>query len=449
MPAIDTWATKANRRVRNLQSLLRLIVPVPEEWLAQPAKSVSSGGPRLLNCAECSSYTELINAWRKALRWTDGLDRALSIMLASSASTMLVGEQLWIKIIGPPGCAKTTLLEGLSVNRQYVISKDTIRGFYTGWKDAEGQDYSIANLARGKTLATKDGDTLLRAPNLLQILSEARGLYDRAGRTHYRNAVMNDYEGHRMTWLLCGTPALREIDESELGCRFLDCVIMENIDDQFEQDVAWRAVNQEADYMLAESDGTPDSQHPPDLLRAMRLTGGYLTYLRENILLLLPGVLIGPAERQQCVHLARLVAHLRARPHGSSQTAEAGREFSARLAKQLLRLAGSLAVVLNRQAADHEVMRRVRQVALDTARGLSLNVIRHLRKVHPRGLDPRSLELYLSCNRDLLSHTLRFMRAIGIIETYTPEVPGRSGQRLCWRLTVKMLELYDKVLTET
>src|SRR5690606_35550052 len=135
--------------------------------------------------------------------------------------------------------------EAISVNQDYVVAKSTIRGFHSGFKtDGNGEeDNSLIDQIRDKTLVTKDGDTLLQSPNLGQILSEARDLYDSTSRTHYRNKMSRDYAGVRMTWLLCGTSSLREIDQSELGERFLDCVLMDDIDDELEDAILWRVAN--------------------------------------------------------------------------------------------------------------------------------------------------------------------------------------------------------------
>ncbi len=219
-------------------SILEMFEPVPESWLQ------GNGKPRRVatqqNTTSCTDYKTLITSWRKALKWTDGLDISLSVMLASVASTMAVGDQLWIKIMGPAACGKSTLCEALSTNTVYIIAKSTIRGFHSGWKSDSGEDTSLIAQASGKTLITKDGDTLIQAPNIGQILAEGRDIYDTTSRSHYRNDQGKDYIGQRMTWILCGTASLRCIDQSELGERFLDCVIMDSIDDELEDEILWR-----------------------------------------------------------------------------------------------------------------------------------------------------------------------------------------------------------------
>ena len=70
----------------SLEKLLGLITPVPEEWLS------TNKEPEQANLTYCTSYRKLVTGWRKALKWTDGLDCSLSVMLAASASTCLVSS---------------------------------------------------------------------------------------------------------------------------------------------------------------------------------------------------------------------------------------------------------------------------------------------------------------------------------------------------------------------
>ena len=437
MPRVNLPKKRTLREeLASLEKLLGLITPVPEEWLS------TNREPEQVDLTHCISYRKLVVSWRKALKWTDGLDCSLSVMLAASASTCLLGEQLWFKVIGPPASGKTTILEGLSVNKEYVYSKDSIRGLYQGWKDKDGQDLSLAALANRKTLAIKDGDTLLKSPNLAQILSELRGLYDGAGRTHYRNTVMHNYEGHRMTLLLCGTASLREIDESELGARCLDCVVMDTIDDEFENDVAWRAVNQEAKAMLTESNGDPDNHHPPALTNAMKMTGGYLSYLRGNIVELLSGLDCSQSALKQCANYGKFVAYLRARPTRDRKDTEATREFSARLAKQHIRLAQVLAVTLNCKKLDGEPLRRTRKIALDTSRGKTLDIVETLYTVGSKGRPVKSLCVSANQSQSECRRLLKFLERIGAVETF--DVEKQSGKY--WKLTPMLRKLYKEVV---
>ena len=67
-----------------------------------------------------------------------------------------------------------------------------------------------------------------------------------------------------MTWLLCGTTALREIDESELGERFLDCIVMDDIDNEMEDEILWRVVNRTDRSICIEASKELDTMYDPD-----------------------------------------------------------------------------------------------------------------------------------------------------------------------------------------
>jgi hypothetical protein len=389
----------------------------------------------------------LNQAWRKALKWTDGLDHALAAMLGSITSVKCVGDQLWLKIIGPASCGKSVLCEAVSTNTDYVLAKSTIRGFHSGFRQDgadSGEDNSLVALLRGKTLVTKDGDTLLQSPNLGQILAEARDLYDSTARTHYRNAMSKDYEGVRMTWLLCGTSSLRAIDSSELGERFLDVVIMEGIDDELEDEILWRVANRAERNMMIESDGTASSCCEPAMAEAMRLTGGYVGWLRENAIDGMSSIDMPDWAKRKCTRLGKFVAFMRARP-STRQDEHAEREFAARLVSQHVRLAKCLTFVLNKQSVDEEVMHRVKQVAMDTSRGQTLAIASHLYD-NAEGVEPRNIALITTRTEEKTRVMLRFLKLIGVAEYFQPEAVHNVKPRPRWRLTAKMHRLYAEVI---
>ena len=429
------------KRIQRLGRLLKLIEPIPASWAErdtqlQPTKK-KKGGMALV---ECSDYRLMINKWRRALRWTEGLDHALSVMLASVTSTKSVGDQLWIKVIGPASCGKSTLCEALSVNDQYTLAKSTIRGFHSGFGDGEEDNSLIAKLF-DKTLITKDGDTLLQSPNLGQILSEARDLYDSVSRTHYRNRTSRDYSGVRMTWILCGTSSLRSIDSSELGERFLDCVIMDGIDDELEDDILWRVANRADRNLSIESNGCAEKHYEPALVEAFQLTGGYVSYLRENATQLLSEVRNPEEALRLCTRLGKFVAYMRARPSGmQEETAE--REFGARLVVQMVRLAKCLAVVLNKRSVDIEVMNRVSQVAFDTARGNTYNISYALYEA-TEGHTTKALSLHVTLSDSKLRELLRFLQRIGAIKLVQRKQAGVSKRS--WHLTPLLRKLFEDV----
>lgn len=449
MPVLNksSLAKPIEARIKSFKLLLDRLRPVPESWLGKGGASAKSLGVSITELAPipCSNWSDLEGAWRKALKWTDGLSCGLSVMLASVTSTRAVGDQLWVKIQSPASTGKSDLCEALAVNTRYVLAKSTIRGFHSGWREGragngeEQEDNSLVAQVRNKTLVTKDGDTLLQSPNLPQILAEGRDLYDSVSRSHYRNNMGRDYKGVRFTWILAGTASLKQIDQSELGERFLDCVIMDKIDDELEDDILWRVANRaERNLSLESDDSSPESQYDPDKLEAMCLTGGYIDYLRINATELLSAVYSSDEALRLCTRYAKFVAFMRARP-SKSQEEVSEREMAARLTTQHIRLAKCLAVVLNRTELDNEVMRRVRKVALDTARGPVLDLTRYLFG-KPNGVESTAIEIHLAYTADKTKSLLRFLRQIEVVQ-----LKSVSGGINRFYLHPRLRKLYSEV----
>ena len=441
-------------RVQLLASLTARLAPIPEDWVpARTPGAVAKGSPEV-EPLPCSDWKSVVTAFKRPMKWPEpgeGLDHALCTMLATVVSTLAVGDQLWVKVVGPASCGKSTLCEALAVAGKYVISKSTIRGFHSGYQTDRGgkEDHSLLNLCKDKTLVTKDGDTLLQSPNLGQILAEARDVYDRVSRTHYRNSMSRDYNDINMTWILCGTSSLRSLDSSELGERFLDCVIMDDIDDDAEDEILWRVANRSNRNMKFETKGKPEERDDPDMIKAKRLTAGYVEYLRKNALALFERVKPDEASLRRCMRLGKFIALFRARP-STRQTESTEREFGARLTSQMVRLMNCYAVVLNKTETDDEVMRRVRKVALDTARGKTLLIASYLYQAGEGGTDPKSLAILCNQQAKETEELLRFMRGIKVAESFLkPSPPGiRVVQPVRWRLTERVRRLWEEVMME-
>ena len=194
-----------------------------------------------------------------------------------------------------------------------------------------------------------------------------------------------------------------------------------------------------------EVDGAVETSHDPEMLAAMRLTGGYVEYLRENARSLFAGVSVPQKAKAACVQLGKFVAHIRARP-SSRQDENAEREFSARLVGQLLRLATCLAVVLNRTEIDDEVIARARRVALDTARGRTYEIAKLLHeKGRAEGCSVPGISVRTSRTDADTRKFLRFLKMIGVTEPFQHLPEGSKSTVTHWRLTERFSPIYAGV----
>lgn len=440
------------KRASQLGGLLLQLAPVPEAWLEGKPKDDKN---KILDIKpkHCTTWAEMVEAWKKALYWPNpgtGLDHALACMLASIISTMSRGDQLWMRIISMASSGKSTLCDALCVASKYVVHKSTMTGFTSGYRETNdtNEDNSLLSQVLKMTMITKDGDTLLSSEKIDEILSQARQIYDRNFSAFFKNKASRDYKNLSMTWIICGTNSLRSLDKSELGERFLTCEMMNAIDINIEREVARKAVKQALADLGVELDEDMEHSQSEELTEAMQLTGGYVNYLRENADTILDGIKQKLNKKQEdlIIDLGIFVAYIRARPNKQQEKSE--REFSARLNKQFLRLSGCMAAVLNRPSIDDEVMKRVRQVGIDTAGGTSLDICRKLYPEGNKGLEMHALEAVIPIGHVELLKLIRFMTRIGILEAFIPE--GKSQlTRPRYRMTEYLRMLYKRVMIDT
>jgi len=434
-------------RVESLKTLLDLVVPVPESWSV--GRSVRAyGGTKALDLIKCESWTDLLAQWKKAIHMIEGLERALVGMLACCMSTLLHSDQLWLKIIGPPSCGKSCLCDALLTNLEFTKSVSKFTGFHSGWKtDKEGKEnHSLIHKLRGKTMITKDADTLIQNPNLAELMSEFRDVYDSKSSAMYKNGISRDESGAYITVILCGTETIRALDESDAGQRFIDIVVLDEITEKIERPILQSMFNKFLASRGVEKTSEAESQDNEDMVRAKAMTGGYLQYLRRNAPTLSKIPKFESSAEQTLMNLSKFTAFMRARP--SVQKEEfVQREMGGRLLNQFCKLAECSAAVLQKESIDDEVLRFVRQTALDTSRGNTLKMMDklvYLEEKPRQGLQPETLRVALGMTRLLFSSISTYLVKLKVLEVYRDEGVGDRGVKRL-RMTPSFYALYNSV----
>lgn len=432
-----------------LGKLLGKILPIPDEWVAGRSKlTVKSGGTGVEPLA-CTTWKECHNAWRKSMDFVEGLNHGLVAILATMTSTDSPGDQIFLRLIGPPSCGKSTLCEAVSIDRKWAFPRDDVTMLVSGFQtDAGGTENQSALLKMNhKTLIIKEANPLLKAGNKDQILAQFRSIYDRAFRKQFGNKMSVDLDDLSTTVVIAGTDALRSMDSSELGERFLTVEIMAGVDDDLDRRIGTRAAFR-AYEMLRGGTANTSGHTDADMLLCKRLTAGYVSYLRENADDLLSRVEASPATLERITAYGMFVSYMRARPAPKTTTAE--REMCARLVGQFTRFAMCVAVVLNKDAVDGEVMLRLRKVVMDSAAGATLDLARVLSdpRHRPLGCEVKSLALLVHHADSEIRRMLQFLRRIGAVE-HAPEqelkAAGVTGASKRWRLSSTFQTLYDEV----
>lgn len=427
-------------RISRWHIIQKYIRQIPELWILEAHQEKDRKSR--VTIEECKSWDDLLNVWNEALVMTKELEGALACSLAVVLSTRMPEDQLWMKLVSVASSGKTTIAEALSTNRDFVYPKDSLTKFYSGTRLKPGQkDPSIIPKINGKTLIIKDGDPLLKAADRDAILAQARGLYDTSGRVHYNTHIDRNYENIRFSWILCGTPALRAIDNSELGERFLDYVITEKIKFQLEDKICDMVIARLFKYRGVEVNGTAEGQKTKEMLRAMALTGGYVRYLRTHMSKILNGVHPTNEQGQQCKRYARFVSFMRTRMDKGKDPEDVYREMPARLSTQHTKLALCLAGVMEEDTLSPKVMRIVKKVAMDTSRGRNLEIVQYINKQGNDGAREEAVKLTINQTIDRTQGYLRHLERNDILARYN------NGYETRWRLKPSFRTLYKEVMT--
>lgn len=193
--------------------------------------SSTTGKIEVLPDTSCKTFINLTEACKEYYHYTKHMEMLTHFLITCVYALKFEGEQLWGRVIGPPGSSKTTIAKLVGSSAQ-TITRSTFTGLLSGWKDDDPNDASMIPLIAGKALIVKDADTILQLPNKDQIFSQLRDFYDKDISATYGNRLNYEYHNVRSAFLFLGTHALRGMDNTALGERFIDfeiCVTLEDI----------------------------------------------------------------------------------------------------------------------------------------------------------------------------------------------------------------------------
>lgn len=446
-----------------LCDLVTKISDIPSEWGVVQPKVGANGTVHVpsIEPISCDSWKDCEEAWKHALEWRDELSYVMVTMLGVAASTNQSGDnQLFLRVIGDPGSAKTRLCKGLLVSKHCKLLLH-LKSFHSGYKSfkpgEENLDFSLVSRISGMCLITPEADALTLGKNSEEIDSQVRQIFDgESGNTYGNESDERHYKGLRSPWIQAGTPALMDKDQSRLGDRFLR-VRIEQPDEDTKRTILRRALRNERMAVCQSSNGTESSIIPPKLRKAYAITGGYVNWLRTNIdekISVIEKNMSDYAE-DLCIDLGMFTAEMRARPNMDGKKLETfpSKELPTRLVSQLGRLALCVAAVLNKTTVDNEVMKVIKKVALDTSYGHTLNIVTWLCSRNPKshiepnptyqesgGVSERTLAVWCNMTPDRMLAYLMFLRKIGVVEV------TQVRQVTHWTLTDRMYKLYLRIM---
>jgi len=434
------------QRLANALRLVSWFKSVPADWVSKVSSNGATGpAASTLQSKPCSDYRSLMMGWRKAMKWRQHMDDVMSVMLAVTASTVQQGDQLFLMVVGDPGGGKTRMCDGLLVSK-HCHSLEYLTGFFSGIKGPNGEDYSLINRVNRKCMITPEGDIMMQNPNFLQIMSESRRIFDGTISASFKTQSEDKtYGGLRTPWIIAGTPAMLENDQANLGDRFLK-VYLESPLQSERREILQRISRSALAAVQIQAEG--QELVGGKLKEAYELTGGYVDWLRNNTNQL-SEITVEEHYLEQCENLAEFAAFMRARPPREDDGVSTKEEPN-RLGHQFVRLMCCLAFVLNKKAVDDDVMRRVRKVAMDTSRGIVLDITNILRMSQNQHASTKSLVIYTELPDAKVQKITRFLKRIGALRPSVEEGVKR-GTKPLWGFTPLLKELvlatYDEIET--
>lgn len=365
------------------------------------------------------NFSAVLTDFKRAYHIDRKMEDALLLMFGTVLSVQLHGDPLWLFIVGPPGGGKTLLLRAFEKS-PFCIFKSAItpKSLVSGFDPGGGHDPSLIPLLTGKALVLKDYTEVMTLSREVQeeMYGILRGAYDGHVERHYGNGMVRDFPNCYFAMLAGVTDRIHGDERASLGERFLKYQMIEGEDynPQKHIETALRSM--------------AGQKEMDELVREV-VAGFTLKHDLTTSGLKLPVVPSWCEKR--IIALSQIVAHLRADVQRVGRDELAYRptpEVGTRLAKQLKKLAQCIAVVLDLKAVDKRIHALIEQVAFDTARGWSLDVLHAVMKYHPKPTYAEVIELQARIPKSTCARRLENLIAIGaLIRTKAGKVDPKTA----------------------
>lgn len=312
------------------------------------------------------AFPALLKEFKKCLHVDANYANAIIVSLATALSIRIPGDPVWMFVVGPPGSGKTLLLSTLHGSEGcWFESSLSPHALVSGFRTEDGSDPSIIVQATGKCLVLKDYTEVKAQPITVQeeIYGVLRGAFDGYVKRTYGNGITREYSDCHFSMLAGVTHIIHGDSRASLGERFLK---FEFIREGYDPGVHIRTA-------ISGMDRLVDNE-----LKLKEAVKSFFHQFHDGIGKV-PTVPAWTIDR--IVALTQIIAYLRV-------TVDRGRmgdlnyrpipEMGTRLAKQLIKLGQSIALVLGKKTIDKQIYTLMEQCAFDTATGFHLDIIRAL-----------------------------------------------------------------------
>jgi len=372
---------------------------------------------------------KVLSVFKKWLYMDAEMELSLKIILAVALSTKEAGDPLWMYIIGPTGCGKTTLLNSLTSPTRIFVDNISEHTVVSGLR--MNPDPSLLSKLNGdnKCCIWKDFTQVIqmREDVKSRIFSDLRAAYDGEVHRRFGNGVKRDYDNLHFGMLLGVTPAIHGIKKAMFGERCLKLQMfkwgMPFIKDQIK--AARKNVGKEK-------------------LRDKELQEVVTQFLRRKIC----SVHVPKWVEERLDALSELISRMRVTSerelfgeHDYMYLPVSG--AGTRLSNQLTRLCKALAMIEGRDGVTYKQYQLVERIAFDTADKRYSEIIKVISEAKISVVTNEITEkIFIS--REGTKRQLQDLILLGVVEKFEKST-GKVGQKTFeWRMSKSIQKLWQK-----
>ncbi len=432
---------KENLTKKRRRRLHEIVVPTIVENMVEYKQEEKSSGyistrfslPEIDNV---TNWDDNIGVFKKWLYLTPGNIYAIATCFAVTISPFFPGEPLWLFLVGPPSCGKTTVVESFGTSNMYcdAQSQITAKMLVNGYKVGDGVDISYLPTLHMRTLIIKDYTTVLSLSSHEQdeLYGILRDAFDGSFRKRYGNNEERYYDKLKFGMIAGVTKAIHGDCRSSLGERFLKIDYLER--DEFD----------EMHHIKAALDGMEKKEERSKALS--RTTLGFLDHLLNNLPDQLP-VITSQFEMKMSA-LAMVVARLRAqvvRRNDESLLYRPDIEIGSRLAVQFKKMAQCLMVVYGKTESDNELYKTIRKLALDSCIPFNAEFARRMYDF-PNGISRNDIAYHMQIPPTNVHRTVVDLQQLGLIRSSKVESVGRGRPKELYTLDDSVWNLWKMAM---
>jgi hypothetical protein len=308
---------------------------------------------------------------KESLYTSKSILQTIDAMLAVCLSVKMPGEPLWLFVVGPASCGKSTVIEAFGGHNKYFdyTSKLTATSLVSGWRNPDGSDASSLHKMNQRTMFVKDMTVLLGMPDGVQqqLWDLLRDAYDGYIKVQWGNGKTFEATDFKFNIIAGVTPIIYKHNDASKGERFLRIDFLgTEFDEDEHMDLAW--------------DGAATKKENKTKLQHTML--GYYKHVLETFDPENTAEVPQPI-RDKVKALAKLTARLQTQVEKDRNEGMIYRPRSAvatRLQLQFKNLILSLAHVRGEKVVSEATYDIVRKVGFDSCPGLNFEVIDYIRK---------------------------------------------------------------------